>query len=369
MPNSQAHPTAVFQNPPSSRGLTIWLICDDKIGTLNQARGVAERLPEFLPGFLTTFLPVPPAVTEHIARARFPFSHLPARLWGMLGPRLALAALIPPLAPPWPDLVIAAGRSAAAPAAAIRRLSCGHSRVVALQNPRLPLSAFDLVIAPVHDGLEGANLLALDGAPHRISRARLAEAASQPPPALAALRASAVAAGKPFVAVLLGGNSARYSFDSATARRLATDLAKLAETGVRFAVTPSRRTPPEVVERLRAGLAPYPHFFWDGEGDNPYLALLALADHLLVTGDSVSMLSEAASTGHPVHRIDLPGAPGKFAAFHQRLEALGLVRPFTGTLSEFTPPPFDETGRAAAAVADLLTRTRAGAFPPGQKSV
>ncbi len=365
MPNSQVHTTVVFQNPALSRGLTIWLICDDKAGTLNQARGLAARLSEFLP----TFLPARITVTEHIARARFPFSHLPARLWGILGPSVALAALIPPLRPPWPDLVIAAGRSAVAPAAALRRLSGGHSRLVALQNPRLPLSAFDLVIAPVHDGLEGGNLLSLDGAPHRISRAGLAKAATQPPPALASLRADAAVAGKPFVAVLLGGNSARYSFDSATARRLAADLAKLAEAGVRFAVTPSRRTPPEVVERLRASLAPYPHFLWDGEGDNPYLALLALADHLLVTGDSVSMLSEAASTGHPVHRIDLPGAPGKFATFHHRLEALGLVRPFTGTLPEFTPPPFDETGRAAAAVAALLTKTRTGAFLPSQKSV
>jgi uncharacterized protein len=365
MPNSQVHTIRIFQDALPSHALTIWLLSDDKAGTLNQARGLAERLPEFLPAlFLPELLPVPPRVTEHIARARFPFNHLPARLWGILGPSIALAALIPPPRPPWPDLVIAAGRSAVAPAAALRRLSGGRSRVVALQNPRLPLSAFDLVIAPIHDGLEGGNLLALDGAPHRISRARLVAAASQPPPALASLRADAAAAGKPLVAVLLGGNSARYSFDSATARRLATNLAKLAETGVRFAVTPSRRTPPEAVERLRAGLAPYPHFFWDGDGDNPYLALLALADHLLVTADSVSMLSEAASTGHPVHRIDLPGKPGKFARFHQRLETLGLVRPFTGTLPEFTPPPFDETGRAAAAVAALLTKTRTGAFPP-----
>ncbi|MFY8106681.1 MAG: mitochondrial fission ELM1 family protein [Elstera sp.] len=361
MPNSHRHPATPFQDRPASAVLTIWLLSDDKAGTVNQARGVAERLAELLPQA--------PQVSEHIAHARFPFNRLPARLWGLFGPTLALAALIPSLSPPWPDLVIAAGRSAVAPAAAIRQMSGMQTQVVALQNPRLPLQAFDLVIAPVHDGLAGANLLAIDGAPHRISPARLAEAASEPPPALKDMRAAATAAGKPFVAVLLGGNSARYNFDNATAHRLATDLAKLAATGVRFALTASRRTPPEAVEILQSALAPYPHFFWDGSGANPYLALLALADHLLVTGDSVSMLSEAASTGRPVHRIDLPGQPGKFAAFHGRLEALGLVRPFTGNLPDFTPPPFDETGRAAAAVLAVLMKARAGAFPPGQKSV
>ena len=342
MPNSQSAVSSDTALPP----LTVWLLCDDKAGTLNQARGVVERLAGLLPR--------PMVVQEHPARARFPFKFLPARLWGLLGSEFTVAALIPKLTPPWPDLMIAAGRSAVAPAAAIRRLSGGRTRVVALQNPRLPLLAFDLVIAPVHDGLAGPNLLVLDGAPHRVSTARLAEAAAHPPPALAALKADAGAAGKPFVAVLLGGNSARYRFDTATADRLATDLAQLAKSGARLAITPSRRTPPEVAERLQTALAPFPHFFWNGSGENPYLALLALADHVLVTGDSVSMLSEAASTGKPVYRIDLPGKPGKFALFHQRLEALGLVRPFTGALFETDPPPFDETGRAAAAVAALL---------------
>ncbi|KJV10114.1 hypothetical protein VZ95_07080 [Elstera litoralis] len=358
MPNSQplspSDPRLSSALPP----LTVWLLCDDKAGTLNQARGLAERLAGLLPR--------PLDVQEHRARAIVPFKFLPARLWEFFGIRCVIAALIPPLAPPWPDLVIAAGRSAVAPAAAIRRVSHGKTRVVALQNPRLPLARFDLVIAPIHDGLAGENLVALAGAPHRISAARLAEAKAQPPADLAALKAEAHAAGKPFVAVLLGGNSARYRFDSATADRLARNLAALAETGARLAITPSRRTPPDAIARLQAALRPYPHFWWDGTGENPYLPLLALADHLLVTGDSVSMLSEAASTGRPVYRIDLPGKPGKFARFHRRLESLGLVRPFTGVLIETVPPPFDETGRAAAAVAALFP---AGAFPPDQKSV
>lgn len=344
MPNSQPPPVpAALDTPPPVR---LWIVSDDKAGTLNQARGLAERLTEHLPA--------PPLVTEFLAKARLPFRWLPARVWGWFGDRASVHALRPPLAPPWPDLLLAAGRSAVAPAAAVRRLSGGRTRVVALQNPRLPLAAFDLVIAPGHDGLTAPNLLALDGAPHRVSATRLADAARACPPALAHFCAEATAACAPIAAVLLGGKSARYQFDAKTAAQLADHLAALARQGVRLAVTPSRRTPEDVILTLRVALAPFRHYWWDGTPPNPYLALLALADHLLVTADSVSMLSEAASTGKPVHRIDLPGKPGKFAHFHARLEALGLVRRFDGTLPAFLPPPFDETGRAAAAVAARL---------------
>src|SRR3546814_3642619 len=37
---------------------------------------------------------------------------------------------------------------------------------------------------------------------------------------------------------------------------------------------------------------------------NPNFGILGLADHVIVTGDSVNMVSEAASTGKPVHRSE-----------------------------------------------------------------
>lgn len=358
MPNSQPAPHPRSPEVPSP--LRIWILSDDKAGTVNQARGLVERL--------SLHVPVPPHVTEILAKARLPFRWLPARLWGMLGPQIAVRGLTAALTPPWPDLLIAAGRSAVGPAAAVRRLSRGRTCVVALQNPRLPLADFDLVIAPIHDGLHAPNLLALDGAPHRVSAARLLDGARDCPPDLAAFYTEATATCAPIAAVLLGGNSARYRFDAETTTRLAGQLAGLARAGVRLAVTPSRRTPEEAILALRIALAPYRHYWWDGTPPNPYLALLALSDHLLVTADSVSMLSEAASTGKPVHRIDLPGDPGKFARFHARLEGLGLVRPFDGSLPGFAPPRFDETERAAETVAALL-KTRAGGSPRAEKSV
>ena len=70
-------------------------------------------------------------------------------------------------------------------------------------------------------------------------------------------------------------------------------------------MTPSRRTGAEVEAELRKALADTPSYIWDGQGENPYLAVLALADSLITTADSVNMVSEACFTGKPVHVVDL----------------------------------------------------------------
>lgn len=306
-----------------------WILTDGKIGTVNQCRGLAERLDI--------------SVEERVVRPRLPWRLLPAALWPL--PLLADRAT---LCPPWPGLVIAGGRSAMAPAAALRRRG---ALVIAILDPRLPPSRFDLVVAPRHDALDGPNVLVTDGAMNRVTPAALAEAGRHFAPLLGGLP-------RPLAAVLVGGSSARYRMDGAAAETLAGRLTALADAGTGLAITLSRRTPPAARALLTDRLAGRPGvFLWDGTGDNPYLGMLALADHLLVTIDSVSMLSEAATTGKPVHAIALPGTPGKFARFHARLAELGAMRPFDGTLPTWSYTPLDDAGAAATAVRRLLART------------
>ena len=83
-------------------------------------------------------------------------------------------------------------------------------------------------------------------------------------------------------------------------------------------------------------------------GDNPYYAYLAVADALLVTADSVSMVSEAAATGKPVHIIDLGGGDAKFARFHETMREAGITRPFAGADRELVLSRRPTTRRAPA---------------------
>ena len=153
------------------------------------------------------------------------------------------------------------------------------------------------------------------------------------------------------MAVLIGGDNGVYRMTDAVADRLIAGLAQIVETqGAGLAVTASRRTSPAIVARLRQALAKLPAVMWDNTGENPYFGYLGLADHVVVTGDSVSMVSEACATGKPVHVIDREGGSRKFESFHAGLRADGLTRAFAAPLASWTYPPLEDTALVAAEV-------------------
>jgi hypothetical protein len=161
---------------------------------------------------------------------------------------------------------------------------------------------------------------------------------------------------QPRAAVLLGGSNRHYRFTPELANELGARLAALARDGIGLLITPSRRTDPQVLAILRAALAGTSAVIWDGAGDNPYFAYLGLADYLLVTGDSVNMVSEACATGKPVYVIELHGGSAKFQRFHAALRQAGMTRPFAGTLEQWHYAPLDDVGAVAAEICRRMHR-------------
>ena len=255
------------------------------------------------------------------------------------------------LAPPWPDLLIATGRHSVAASLLVRNLSaCAGKRCVTvqIQNPVIAASHFDLVVTPRHDRLEGANVVATQGALHRITPEVLREGGEKFTPRVAHLK-------RPYVSVLIGGTNAVYRMGAAETAVLAKQLAAAAKAhSASLLITPSRRTGEDNLRIFERELAGVPHFLWDGQGDNPYFGMLGLADFIVVTADSVNMVSEAASTGKPVYVFDLPGGSEKFARFHRGLQDDGVTRPFTGVLEPYRYRPLDDMGAVAAKVKALL---------------
>jgi mitochondrial fission protein ELM1 len=118
----------------------------------------------------------------------------------------------------------------------------------------------------------------------------------------------------------LGGSNGRYRLDRNAGARLAADLAAMIRRDkVSVVVTPSRRTDPAVTELIRAAITPTGGWVWDLVGANPYFGMLALADLIIVTQDSVSMISEAAATTAPVMFAALPGSWRRQGLFLQPL--------------------------------------------------
>ncbi len=318
---------------------TCWTLTEGHAGMESQCRGLAEALgvtPE-----------------RKRARPRAPWIWLPTGCW----PR-PLAAPAPgsdALAPPWPDVLISCGRRSVDIALAIRRASGGRTFAVHIQDPHVRPSRFDLVVAPRHDGLTGPNVVVTAGAVHPVTPEKLAAAAGRFGPALAHLP-------RPLVAVLVGGSNRSYRLTPAVTAALAERLVELCRAeGAGLAVTPSRRTGRENERELRRRLAGVPSVVWDGSGENPYLGYLALADAIVVTCDSVSMVSEAIATGKPVYVVDIEGGSRRLRRFHEMLRADGITRPFDGRLDRWDYAPPDDTARAAEAIRRGLAAREGGA--------
>jgi mitochondrial fission protein ELM1 len=192
------------------------------------------------------------------------------------------------------------------------------------------------------DELTGPNVVVTRTALHRATPARLAEAAE-------AWRERLADVPRPLVSVLVGGSNGRFRLDAPVAAALGAQLAGMMQRdGVGVALTPSRRTDPAAIRALSAAVEPLGGWVWDGEGDNPYFGLLALADAIVVTMDSVSMVSEAAATAAPVLVAALPGKSRRIGLFLDGLTADGRIRPFAGRLDLWPVAPLDDTPLAAA---------------------
>lgn len=249
-----------------------------------------------------------------------------------------------PLTPPWPDLLIASGRKSVAPARAIRKASKGRTFCVQIQDPGVSPTAFDLVVAPDHDGMTGENVVSTTGSLHGLTESILAEARIRFADRVSRLQ-------HPLLAVLLGGDNSVFKLTETYGRTLAAQLRDLAQNhGWGLAVTPSRRTPDHARRAIADALRSTGADVWDETGDNPYLGFLAHADAIIVTGDSVNMVSEATATGKPVHVAHLEGGSDKFRRFHQNMESRGITRPFNGTVENWDYEPLDDTAMVAAEI-------------------
>ncbi len=312
-----------------------WVLTDGKAGDEQPCLGLTEAL-----GLRPEIRRVSP---------KWPFTWLGP--WGGLDPRERPDRPGSPLAPPFPDLVIASGRRTIPYVRALRKRSGGSTFTAFLKDPRTGPGTADLIWVPEHDRLRGPNVIATLTPPHRISASALAAARARPDPRLASLP-------RPRIAVLAGGDSRHYRFTEPDVARFAADLTRLADTGAGLMITASRRTPPTLRAALADLAARHGGFFWTGDGENPYLPMLALADAVVVTADSANMVGEAAASGAPILVFEPTGGHIKFTVTLEALKKRGIVHVFHGVLAGERYPPVDATPMIARAIADGLARHR-----------
>jgi uncharacterized protein len=313
-------PSSIPNLPPQT---TLRILSDGRAGHEAQTLGIVEAL-----GLTSDIRRVTPRA---IYAALAPFA--PA------DPRDALA-----YAPPYPDFAIAAGRRTIPALQRLKRDSGGRTFTVYLNKPANGPGAADLIVAPRHDCLGAANVFSPLTPANRITPERLAAARAAPDPRIAALP-------RPRIALIVGGDSRHGAYGAAHIAELTHIAASLLASRRGVMATTSRRTPTALRERLRRALVAPSGFFWDGEGENPYLSMLANADAIIVTGDSVNMVGEAIATAAPVYVVPPPGRRGKIDAYLTALADAGAIRIWSGALADWRRAPVNATPDIARAVA------------------
>jgi len=297
------------------------IITEGMVGTQNQCAAVAYALK------------TNPMVTQMSLREP----------WKTLSPWLGFEnpyCFTAPLTPPWPDLLITSGRKSIAAARYIKRKSQNDCFTLHIQDPKISPKGFDLVAVAHHDSMRGDNVIVTDGAPNLITSSLLNKARDDFADQFGAMPS-------PRVAVLIGGNSRTHKFTPNIARKMVDDLNALDAS---LMITASRRTGEENFNTLKDNIRKENAFFWDGTGTNPYHGMLAWCDYIIVTNDSVSMTSDAGTTGKPTYVYPLEGGSARFTRFDTHMADLGVTRPFDGTLSPWSYEPLNDAQKIADAV-------------------
>lgn len=333
-------------SPPAAAGepsaLRVWVLTEGRAGDDGQLLRLADAL-----GGEQTPLALRDNTNWHLVLDR---------LYDLLG--WARAPLrLPANAPAqWPDLVLAiAGRSVST----VRRIvaaSGGTTRAVHLGRPVADLATFDLVVTTPQYGLP---------ARPNVVHTALPFAPPVAPPQGGAEDAPFGGLPRPWTAVLVGGDSGSYRVGEQSAQRLIAACHKATADGGSVLVSTSPRTPEAVGRAVREALPERSYFygFVRDDPDNPYAALLAFADRFVVTGESASLIAEAAAMERPVEIVPVEERPlARFLVRAHRALKRSPLGPMLDRLCArglWVPPRDLEAVHEAFAARDAATGGRA----------
>ena len=263
----------------------LWVLTDNRMGSVGQARGITAQLN-------AAHFEVLEKKIEYTKLSGLPNFIRQKSLIGLT------SASKKEITGPWPNMVLSISRRTVPVARYIKKKS-PQTKLIQLMYPgETGIDDFSLVILPEHDKDKPyhKSFRYIIGAPHRVTNQVLKEAALK-------WNTSFEKLPKPWTALIVGGSVKGKPFSLENVEEFAKKVATFKkETGGSLLITTSRRTGIEAEKLILDALKDVPsyNYLWGDKSENPYLGFLALADNIIATGDSVSMVSEACGTGKPV---------------------------------------------------------------------
>ena len=236
------------------------------------------------------------------------------------------------------NIVISCGRKSVIPSLFLKKKFKDKIINIHIQDPKVSLSKFDFVVAPEHDGLIGENVISSKGAIHYLTEKELDENISYLKPRINKEK---------IVTLIVGGPNKYYDYKETEIEKIFYKIKQnFLNNGYQLILIPSMRTPKKIIEAAK-------NYFDDNQviitdiDKKAYLSSLRLSDHIVVTCDSTSMISEAAITGKPIYVAHMPHVKNndRFKKFFEIFKELNIIRDLNDTVDNWKYEKLNETYR------------------------
>ena len=308
------------------------LLTEGMHGMISQVEGMAKALKS--------------EYNHKIVRLGFPWSLLPPKITPIsqiiLKDKIYLNENVNP------DLIISCGRKSVIPSIILKKKN-PQIFTVHIQNPKVNLKNFDMIIAPEHDGLSGENVFNSRGAIHYITDSEINNAK---PYLSEKIRSQKV------VTLILGGPNKYYSFNKDQLIKIFNEVrSNFILKGYEVIVIPSLRTPKEIID-LAIKEFDNDGYVLNSVDKQAYLSAFALATNIVVTCDSTSMISEAATSGKPVFIAHMKPKKNnyRFKKFFKLFKDMGITRDLGETIERWTYNKINEAERIATIINNKIQK-------------
>jgi uncharacterized protein len=248
------------------------------------------------------------------------------------------------------DIVISCGRKSVIPSIYLKKKFKSKIINIHIQEPKVLLDNFDFIVVPEHDGLKGSNVITSKGAIHYLTNSELDENENYLKPR--------ISTEKKIVTLILGGPTRYYNYNNQVIDNLFLKIEQnFLKNNYQLIVVPSMRTPQYIIEKAKN--------YFDADqivipdvDKKAYLSSLKISDHIIITCDSTSMISEAAITGKPIYVAQMPAIKNnqRFKSFFNLFESLNIIKELNNSVESWTYTKLNETNKIADQIREKIKK-------------
>ncbi len=244
-------------------------------------------------------------------------------------------------------IIISCGRKSVISSIALKKRFGKEIFNIHIQDPKVSFKHFDLIISPEHDNISGDNVLLTQGAIHYLTKKEITENSKY---------LNLEEKKKKIVTFVIGGPNKYYSYSDEQIHYVFNKIKTLfTPDKFKIVVIPSYRTPEKIIKHAFNTFS-INHYVVKSIDKKAYLSSLAIADYIIVTCDSTSMISEAAVTGKPVYMAMMKPKKSikRFQSFYKKFKELGIAKELTDNIDNWSYDKLDEVNRIAPLIREKM---------------